>query len=301
MSAEQQLALKGPVVEEWLDLRFFRPLGIRIARAVLPTRVTPSQITLASLVVGLVAAHLLYYEGWAVNLTAFVLIVVADLLDSADGQLARLRGGGSRAGRMFDGFVDNVRWIAVYFHLAFRALAAGHGYWVLGVAAAAGAVHSLHSTVVDMLTFGYLELGEGRRAVDLPEDVGEAPAGWFWRHAWPFYRGFVSNEARIFRGTFSTVRLARLVPPSAEARARYGAGARPAFALLPLIGQNCHIIALGVFGMMGMPLAYFAWSGIGVTAVAVVIVVTLERASARLRVELDVEREVAVGDARKAA
>jgi hypothetical protein len=221
-----------------------------------------------------------------VNLTAFGLIVAADLLDSVDGQLARLRGGGSRTGRMFDGFVDNVRWIAVYLHLALRAWLGGHGLWVLLVAAAAGIMHSLHSTVVDMLTSGHLELAQGRRAVDLPETMGEPPPSFFWRHAWPFYRGFLRNQERLFHQTIAAVRTSRRVVPSAAMRAEYDAATRPAFALLPWIGQNCHIVALGAAAGVGAPLGYFAWSGIGVTAVALAMVVMLERAGQRLQAEL---------------
>ena len=96
-------ASKGPVVEEWADRRFFRPIGWRLARALVPTRVTPDAVTLASLVVGLVAGHLFWYASAWINAAGVLLFVASDVLDSADGQLARLRGTSTRTGRILDG------------------------------------------------------------------------------------------------------------------------------------------------------------------------------------------------------
>src|SRR5213592_1484511 len=104
------LSDKGRAVEEWLDLRFFRPVGIRIARALYPTGISPDQVTLWSLLIGLVAGHL---------------FVVSDVFDSADGQLARLRGTSTRFGRALDGISDNLRFVNLYFHLMYRLTHAG--------------------------------------------------------------------------------------------------------------------------------------------------------------------------------
>jgi len=55
---QTDLSHKGRAVEEWADLHFFRPIGIRIARALQPTGISADQVTLWSLVIGLVAGHL---------------------------------------------------------------------------------------------------------------------------------------------------------------------------------------------------------------------------------------------------
>src|SRR2546427_8861840 len=100
------LSDKGHAVEEWLDLRFFRPIGIRIARALYPTGISPDQVTLWSLLIGLVAGHLFVYQDRWIDVIGFVLFVVSDVFDSADGQLARLRGTSTRFGRALDGISD---------------------------------------------------------------------------------------------------------------------------------------------------------------------------------------------------
>src|SRR5262249_27911910 len=153
----EDLALKGEAVEEWIDLRFFRPVGIRIARALQPSRVSPDQVTLWSLWIGVVGAHLFVYSNPWINAAGFVLVIIADLLDSADGQLARLRGTASRAGRIMDGYADNLRWIATYVHVAIRLLMGGWGWGAILLAAFAGGCHSLKSATVDFVYGAYLE------------------------------------------------------------------------------------------------------------------------------------------------
>src|SRR5256885_6867442 len=54
---QNDLSHKGQAVEEWADLHFFRPIGIRIARALQPTGISADQVTLWSLVIGLVAGQ----------------------------------------------------------------------------------------------------------------------------------------------------------------------------------------------------------------------------------------------------
>src|SRR5439155_1433402 len=105
---QNDLSHKGRAVEEWADLHFFRPIGIRIARALQPTGISADQVTLWSLVIGLVAGHLFAYRDRWSNVIGFVLFIVSDIFDSADGQLARLRGSSTRFGRALDGISDNL-------------------------------------------------------------------------------------------------------------------------------------------------------------------------------------------------
>ena len=111
MKPQNALAGKGEVVEEWIDLHFFRPLGFRLANALRPTRVSPDQVTMVSLVVGLLAGHLMVYASPALNAAGVILFLISDVFDSADGQLARMRESSTRFGRILDGVADNLRFI----------------------------------------------------------------------------------------------------------------------------------------------------------------------------------------------
>ena len=70
------------------------------------TRVTADQVTLLGLVIGLVAGHLFVYTSPWLNAAGFVLFIISDIFDSADGQLARLRGTSTPLGRILDGTSD---------------------------------------------------------------------------------------------------------------------------------------------------------------------------------------------------
>lgn len=94
-----------------------RRIGRAIASVASPTRITPNGLTAASFVAFLAASALLVLiePGVAMAVAATLLLQLGFALDSADGQLARLRGTGSRAGEWLDHVVDTARHLM--FHL----------------------------------------------------------------------------------------------------------------------------------------------------------------------------------------
>src|SRR5437016_848864 len=195
------LSDKGHAVEEWLDLRFFRPIGIRIARALYPTGISPDQVTLWSLLIGLVAGHLFVYQDRWIDVIGFVLFIVSDVFDSADGQLARLRGSSTRFGRALDGISDNLRFVNLYFHLMYRLIHGG--VWWPGAAllvACAGLAHTYQSAAVDFIRNAFLYVGSGKAGeLDLPEDVeGGAGGTLLERFGARVYRDYVLRQSQLF-------------------------------------------------------------------------------------------------------
>ena len=95
-----------------------RPLGRVLAAAAYGLRLTPNQVTAISAVftfAGLAVLAIAPAEPW-IGLLVAALLVLGYALDSADGQLARLTGGGSLSGEWLDHTVDSVKVVA--FHLA---------------------------------------------------------------------------------------------------------------------------------------------------------------------------------------
>ena len=93
-----------------------RPVAAVVVHALADTRVTPNQITLASLVVAACAAALLVVlpAGSTVALVVAVLVFEASyVLDCADGMLARLRNQQSTAGHLFDFLMDEIKAFAI--------------------------------------------------------------------------------------------------------------------------------------------------------------------------------------------
>jgi len=251
------LSHKGAAIEEWVDLRFFRPIGIRIARALEPTDISADQVTLWSILIGLVAGHLFLYRDPWVNAIGFLVFILSDVLDSADGQLARLRGTSSRLGRTLDGIGDHLRFVNLYVHLAIRlALAGGHWHGPL-LAALAALSHSLQSMAADFVRNAYLTIGEGAGELDLPEDLATTGRGTLLeRFGTRVYAGYVQRQTRLFPRTVDLMRQLRRVHVAPSFRAAYRERQQPLLPLCSWLGQNVRFALLGLAGVAGHPSAY---------------------------------------------
>ena len=258
MKPQNDLSHKGAAVEEWVDLRFFRPIGIRIARALEPTGISAGQVTLWSILVGVVAGHLFVYHDPSVNAIGFLLFILSDVFDSADGQLARLRGTSTRFGRALDGIGDNVRFVNLYVHLAIRLTLAGGQWHGVLLVALAGLSHSTQSMAVDFVRNAYLVVGQGTAGeVDLPEDLPAARRGTLLeRFGARVYADYVQRQRQLFPRTVHLLRLLRRVDISQSFRAAYRERQQPLLALCSWLGQNIRFALLGVAAVAGYPSAY---------------------------------------------
>lgn len=97
-------------------MRVNRPLGGMLARAAHRMRLRPNQVTVASGLTSALAVALLSLirPSLATGVLVWVLVALAYALDSADGHLARLRGGGTLAGEWFDHVLDAGRHVALH-------------------------------------------------------------------------------------------------------------------------------------------------------------------------------------------
>jgi hypothetical protein len=91
-----------------------RPVAAVVVHRVEGTRITPNQITLASLVVaGASALMLLLLPSYSGLLLAVLVYEASYVLDCADGMLARLRNQQSTAGHLFDFLMDELKAFAI--------------------------------------------------------------------------------------------------------------------------------------------------------------------------------------------
>jgi CDP-alcohol phosphatidyltransferase-like enzyme len=285
VTEHEELATKGEAVEEWLDLRFFRPLGAHIARAAYGTRISPDHLTLASLGIGLVAGHMFFYASPAVNAMGFVLFIISDVFDSADGQLARLRGTSTRFGRIVDGLSDNARFINLYAHLLARLVDAG---WVpaaaLGLVLAAGLSHSTQSGAVDFVRHAFLAIGVGRGSELASDEQLDATAGgsWFRRAALRVYRAYTVRQERMFPRTWALVDRAEHGALSAVARAAYRQRVSPWLGVCAWLGQNIRFVLVAATCIAGWPAGALWVTAVPMNAILVALVFGQERATARV-------------------
>lgn len=95
-----------------------RPAGRRFAACSYVLGLTPNQVTAISALLTFagIAVLAIVPSSVLVGVICSVLLVLGYALDSADGQLARLRGGGSTSGEWLDHMVDSTKIVAL--HLA---------------------------------------------------------------------------------------------------------------------------------------------------------------------------------------
>jgi len=99
-------SIKSTYSDELINTYFLRPAAGVLVRIVYHTPITPNHLTVSATVVGCCAAFL-YAQGTPLaTAIAGVSLMIKDLLDSADGQLARAKQSYSRAGRFLDSIGD---------------------------------------------------------------------------------------------------------------------------------------------------------------------------------------------------
>lgn len=204
-------SLKSLDVEEPVDVYVHRPLAYLLARALLPTPVSPNLVTIASMVIGVYAAVLMVSPGiphhfqWAA-LCAFL----ATVFDCADGQLARMRKTSSVIGRMLDGTADVIVTAAILiaggWHIVQKY---GSSVWLAlgGVlfTIVSGVATSIQTTLFDHYKTVFMKLGVPgfKEAESYPEARRRYEAQTTFtlvtRLAWALYLQFIGNQSRTVR------------------------------------------------------------------------------------------------------
>jgi len=107
-------SIKSDRSDELINTYLLRPIAGIIVWLLYYTPITPNQVTIVSIMSGLVAA-IFYLKGTASAFVAAGLFVtLKDVLDSADGQLARAKQQQSRIGRFLDSIGDFVVNAAIF-------------------------------------------------------------------------------------------------------------------------------------------------------------------------------------------
>jgi len=122
-------SLKSDFSDELINTYVLRPIAGLFVRILYPTSVTPNQVTIAAIVVGACAALFYAIGDRFSTILAGILVTLKDLLDSADGQLARAKNLYSRRGRFIDSIGDFVVDVLIFGAISFalsRAEASPH-------------------------------------------------------------------------------------------------------------------------------------------------------------------------------
>lgn len=111
---EYKASLKDILVEEAVDLYFFRPIAFIIVKLIYRFPITPNQVSFLSMVTGIVSG-VFFAQGDAGSfMYGGILYALTHILDCCDGMIARLKKNGTPMGRIIDGWVDYITATAVY-------------------------------------------------------------------------------------------------------------------------------------------------------------------------------------------
>jgi hypothetical protein len=290
--------IKPVEVEELIDLFVHRPLAHLIARAAYPTAITPDQLTMVSMVVGVASGWCAWTSlgrGEPYLAAGGLLLIASAVVDCSDGQLARMRQSSSRFGRMLDGLVDFIVQAAVippvlaHLWVEHRANPREAALW-LGVGAVAAVTGAVHTTLYDHFKNVYLVHTQPtrREGDDDPEDVerqyeGLKSRGLRLADAVRFflYRRYVPQQRAILGWVDPSIpaRFRDMAGYSVERAARYRLLHRAVMRAWSFYGIGTHIFGLGVAMMTGHLATYVFFRAVVFNAALLALVPAQRRAS----------------------
>jgi hypothetical protein len=156
--------LKLVEVEELADLYIYRPLAFVLVKAIAGTNITPNQLTIFSLFIGVLGGVCYGLGRPSMVVLGAALYAISIVVDCADGQLARLKKNGTPIGRILDGLIDYAVTIAIYVGVAvgFDPGPGRRNVWIL-LLAAAGLSNIFHSAVLDYYRFRFIDQALGAK------------------------------------------------------------------------------------------------------------------------------------------
>lgn len=203
---------KSSDTEEFIDIYFYRKIGFAVAKLSARMKIRPNTITIISIFWGVAAGHLMMYNDLWLNLAGIASLMIANILDSADGQLARMTNNKTRLGRILDGLAGNIWFISIYIHLGIRMQNAGFDSWIWLLGAITGLCHVFQAAIADYYRNGHLFFlkGNGGSEFDSSISVEQLYQSLSWRRDF-FYKLFMASyvnytkEQEIFTKNLGTL------------------------------------------------------------------------------------------------
>ena len=187
---------KSKDTEEWLDIWFTRPIGYVLALFFDALGIHPNVVTIISIILGMFAGFCWWHTTMDWTVLGIIMLMLANFLDSADGQLARMTG-------LYDEpipFAGGATW----------------GIWVFVLFFGTGFIfHARQAGLSDYYRNIYLlfhgdhsELNDSR---ELASQQASTPwkKRWFWKIWLFFYQNYTRGQERMtpcFQNFYADVR-----------------------------------------------------------------------------------------------
>ncbi|MEX2632239.1 MAG: CDP-alcohol phosphatidyltransferase family protein [Tistlia sp.] len=117
-----------------LTRRVSRPISLAISRRLAPTRITPNQVTVVSILIGLAGTPFFLSLSPFWQTAGALLLLVHNIVDGCDGELARLKFQSSHRGMILDLWGDNLVHAALFSCMGLGWSLGIEAVWPLGLA-----------------------------------------------------------------------------------------------------------------------------------------------------------------------
>jgi len=252
--------LKSRDVEDPVNLWLHRPLAYAFCWLIHRTPITPNQITLLAVSLGLAAAAC-WVDGAPTSMVwGGALLWASAIMDGADGILARAKRMHSAFGRALDGSADMVVGLATVFACLYHLVLGGTPLWLLGLAVFAFGTTVLELNLYDFYKELHLRMtrlqrgGEGDSALEVERARRSAAVRngpWYTRFSMGVYADYSRFQERLIE--LSNPRALRLMsaagrsPASAEVYRRHNQGP---MRLWMAVSLAPHSYLFAIFGML---------------------------------------------------
>ena len=290
-------SLKSMDTEEFIDLKFYRPLGYCWALFFEKLKVTPNTVSILSIFLGVGAGVMFYFPQLYLNVIGMFLLIWANTYDSADGQLARMTGQFSYLGRILDGACGDIWFITIYSAICFR-LMPQWGIWIWILAATAGFCHSKQAALADYYRNFHLFFLKGKKGSELDdstkvkeeyESLKFKKDPLFKFFMW-FYLNYTKNqesmtpEMQEFRKTLREKYGDNEIPE--KLRTEFRQNSLPLMKYTNMLSFNTRVIALFISLFLSLPWLYFVFELTVLNIMLIYMMMTHEKICKKLNEEI---------------
>lgn len=282
--------LKSRDVEDPVNLWLHRPLAYGFVALIFRTPVTPNQVTLLALLVGLSAAACWIEGSRAAMLLGGVLLWTSAILDGADGILARAKQSFSDLGRALDGTADMVVAGATVGAAGYHLAVTPTNPWVLYLLPLAIASAVMHIDLYDFYKESYMTMtnpawnGEPERVAHVAAmraRLDAEGASWVQRVAASSMLSFVTGQKHLVQltnpwGVRDHLRF-RVDAGSADAYRRFNRGPMRLWAAISLSPHSYTMAICGMFDRLDI----YLWIRLVLANVLFVVVLLWQRSASR--------------------
>jgi hypothetical protein len=278
--------LKSKDVEDPINLWVHRPLAYAFCKLIYRTPVTPNQVTLLAICLGLAAAACWLEGSRTAMIWGGALLWISAIMDGADGILARAKNMQSAFGRALDGTADMIVGLSTAAACLWHLFVSGADWQFLLLGVIAIGTTGFHLNLYDFYKELHLRLtrldrgGEGddaERAEQLRQKALHDHAPWYTRLSMTFYADYNRFQERLLRTTNPlALRLMRGVARSAHSAEVYRDVNRRPMRFWMAISLAPHSYLFAIFGMFDR-LDLYLWLRLTLMNVLALMALALQR------------------------